>query len=235
MSDSEYEKALVAEQCKRDRSFGFEGCKRCGDGGFYCQTYSREGYCRKCELECFPARFYPCIHCRVPHDMQMGCLFCEGGCKSWVKKTQEDCSDTAQSRNNNHELLCKGSQWHDMANELTRAGDHDGRYVYSRGWPGFYMGRDAQGKHFWKKLPYLPKVLEGGICVEEPWYMPSWKTLEELSAIEWKRNSTHCWLCDNVSFLHVCKKCAATYCNEMCAERDGHACGIPLIECRPTH
>lgn len=117
-----------------------------------------------------------------------------------------------------------------MAEKLTKAGDHDGRYEYSHGWLGFYMGRDAEGKQVWKKLPYLPKVIEGGICIEEPWYIPSWKTLADLLTFEWKKNESECWLCNGSSFLKTCKVCHAKYCNSLCAERDNNLCKHILVD-----
>ena len=228
MTDSEWETMMVSEQSKRERSNGFEGCKRCGDGGFYLQTYSAEGYCRSCELACFPERFYPCVHCRVPLPLQMSRLACAGGCKLWIEETHCDMNNE-HSAKNDRESLCKRQQWHRMAEDMPKAGDHDGRYEYSRGWPGFYMGRDAAGRRIWKKLPYLPKITEGAICIEEPWYLPPHKSLAELLAHEWTPKDSRCVSCNNGSSLKMCKQCGAHYCGVLCAERTNHGCAAENI------
>jgi len=229
MTDSDIEKMITAERCKRDRTDGFQGCTRCKDTGFYLKSYSKEGHCRACELACFPERFYPCVHCRVPHDMQMNCLSCQGGCRSWLERLHYDSSDSEAAAQNNYEAMCKRSEWHEMASEMTNAGDHDGRYEYSRGWPGFYMGLDANGKGVWKKLPYLPKVGAGGICQEEPWYVPAWKSLAELSTLQWQPKEGSCPMCGNDSLLERCDTCNVAMCNILCAERSNHQCKGKLI------
>src|SRR3990170_7809753 len=94
-NDSEWSKMQIASQCKVKGTNGFEGCKRCGDGGFYLATYSREGECSTCELITHPERFYPCPCCRLPQSMQMMCLTCTSGIsKYWDSKTGGGPSNT---------------------------------------------------------------------------------------------------------------------------------------------
>src|SRR5580692_1829530 len=78
-ADNEYEKMIDAQQSKRKKKDGFEGCKRCGDRGYYLAKYSREGYCEICELECYPERFNPCACCRIPLKGRMLCGVCSIG------------------------------------------------------------------------------------------------------------------------------------------------------------
>ena len=151
-NDSEYQTMLCAENSKATKRNGFEGCKKCGDGGYYLCKYSREGYCSDCELKTFPERFYPCPYCRNPMPMQMKCLDCDIfdviGC------------DDDKIRNENFKLYCAVREWEKEICKSTLAGQFIQKDNVKN---SFYFGDNV-----WKKLNYIPILTTNAIAIEEP-------------------------------------------------------------------
>lgn len=183
---SEYEKALDAQDSKKNKKDGFEGCSRCGDTGYYLAEYTKEGYCYSCEIVCYPERFYPCPCCRLPHKIGIGiCSDCKNG-------MGEHFGDPHYLRNRGSSLYKEHSEWFKTAPKNTKPGDfikswdsetitssndilpaandihHVRKFKKSNGppeianaWPGFYFGNGI-----WKKLDYLPILDENGIVID---------------------------------------------------------------------
>jgi hypothetical protein len=87
--DNEVKKGLIADQCRRKKRGGFEGCKNypeeCSFAGFYHAQYSPEGLCSDCELKKFPDRYHGCNCCGYainyhPHF----CINCRNGIEDWL-------------------------------------------------------------------------------------------------------------------------------------------------------
>jgi hypothetical protein len=163
---------------------GFEGCKRCGDGGFYLASYSKEGECSTCERITHPERFYPCPCCRLPQKYQMLCLKCSSGISEyWDAKTG---GGPSNKNPGDWKIFTDYMDWEREAGLFTKAGDFISSYdhetitsigdilppahtlehvqklgkipQFTEHWPGYYMGN---GK--WQILDYLPILDENGI------------------------------------------------------------------------
>lgn len=158
--DSEDYKMLCAERCKKTRTGGFEGCSRCDYAGFYLCTYSRESYCDKCELECFPERFYPCPYCRKPWSMQMTCIGCSA--QNIIGFSSYELQGT------DFELWCSIHNWESEICKLTVPGQfivnpNETYFSSEKTNQGFYMGNNT-----WKQLNYIPKMTSNAVALEEP-------------------------------------------------------------------
>lgn len=136
-------------------------CSKCHVENCFVSKYTQGSYCNKCELECFPERFYPCAFCRVPVSMQIACLGCNAeniiGYESYELLRAD------------FELWSAIHKWQNDICELTLPGQFIGTYEDTLKFSlekenrGFYLGNNT-----WKKLNYIPKMTTNAIALEEP-------------------------------------------------------------------
>jgi hypothetical protein len=149
-NESEFEKMKASINGKKNRTNGFEGCKKCDFDGFYLCTYSREGLCDDCEYKEFPERFRGCLFCRRVLPMQLSiCFECQSGFQSWLwcmAKGQEwNPKEYYASSDTITQGIFEYLEHHDMyRNFKAFILPHTNKWTdkWTEQWPGFYRGNN---------------------------------------------------------------------------------------------